>query len=502
MGVMQAVAAGGAVGSVAYNAGSVVMQGAYSNIRRALFGEAVKAVRNTLQTKEGTKSAENQQTPVASQPYGNLASVSPCVELPTLTEMPLYKIPPSLYADREFHCLSDIVQNATLYTGIEVTTTTTTLIPVTPLEWSGWVGNVMEYFRFYRARPRLILSFFTSPLIASRFSVNFTPTLPGTGLDAGYPLESFEVKGSVTKVFEIPWVALSPVLPVAETLGTVTLSCDAAPRPLTSGGVAKVFVLVHVALGPGAQFFSIRCPPKAAWVDPTPIPAASEPVAGQTQEITGHSSLREIARVEPDISFCRTPVIKAVSYMDETTTIEELMGRWNSSLLVRSSSFVPMRNDIQAAGYDSGAFPGFFNSWGDNVDAWAPCFTLWRGSREYRFATSTGAGFVAAMMSQDESSSYGNGLDFGNGTYAQPTGSEVVSQLRVPFLSRYLAVLAYTGVRNANSAPFAANSTLAYTDLIVYTSRSGPDFQVFHLNRLFPGAATYFGTAEPPPVPP
>lgn len=171
------------------------------------------------------------------------------------------------------------------------------------------------------------------------------------------------------------------------------------------------------------------------------------------------------------------------------------MSRWSDRNLPVNGSQPVFVNDINPTQVSRGTDMFRWNAWGDNVDKWAPCFTLWRGSRDFRAGKiSHNAGYaesvVAMAWSTTQSSS--NNLDTGNGAATQIVGTDSVIQIRSPFLSTYPACMATDDTINLYTAPIPTVTNVGIvsdgSNNSTYVSRAGPDFQVFHLNRLFPRA--------------
>ena len=462
---------------------SVVSQG-YTDLKKSLYSEVKESIKTAqkFEEKKDTKQkvSDNLQTPVYNSPFGNLNSLAPTSALQSMTEMPMWKIDPALYGDGENHTLADIVQNAvhlkTVSFGIN------DAVEYTGLSYeglTGYAGYISEHFRFARARPRIGLWFAFSPLMSARFQIKIG--IPGELFsdddDGSVARTSLLVKGSSFHVVEIPYNHQSPVISTQEPAFEMQLKLINKGEPTTSGNVPPIRVLFFTSMGPGAQFFSVKSPDLQNPLNPRV----------NLDLIEAHSSTREMNRAEPDICFTNGPLTQ-ISYMDSIDTIEELCSRWATQLapidyvensLIPPSSFVPsLGNEFRN------------NKYGDMVQHFAPLFTLWRGSRDFRYSLGGELAPSHRPTMSNEVTSVWSSQSMANGGFAITEDS--VIQFRIPCLTRYRAL------RGTFASEFDINpippSEILFPEKTTIFSRASPDFQLFHLNMLYRGydSNTYY----------
>lgn len=483
----------GAVATVA-NVGasvmtSVVTQG-YTDLKKAVYGEVKSRMQEKTAPKEkfqdqadsSQKASSNIQTPVYSAPYGNMNSLAPTTALQNMTEMPMWKINPSEFGDVENHSLSDIVQNAAYYDSHTFTAVGNTVGHSYAYErMGGYAGYISQHFRYARARIRVGMWFTFSPLMSARFQIRVASfgTLFLTESDSSLAMSTLLVKGSSFHIVELPYNFPSPVIPCDETSFTVEVKLISKGEPTTAGNVPPIRVHFFTSMGPNAQFFSVR------------HPTLQPPVPDPPLFIEAQASTREMNRAEPDIRFSDGP-LQQISYMDSVDTIEELCSRW-------STHMTPVKTVDNAPRVPSaGALPAgqeFMNAkYGDNVQHFIPLFALWRGSRDFRYAPGSTIPIESRPTMSTEGLSYYSSSSIANGGFI--VGDDQVVQVRVPFLTRFRALLG-TVASDADTTPLPlTNIGLASTDAVY--SRGSPDFQLFHLNGLYRGYDSQVYTNPPP----
>jgi len=471
---------------------------AYEGVQQRLFGGATtEPTETTANNRPTTTSKENSQTPVTIQPYGNVASLTPVAELQTLTEVGMSKIPAQEYGCTEFHLLKDLVTIPTLINNVvwSDSSGSSSYTLITMQGYAGWPWEIANHFRYYRGRYRIILDFATSPMIAARYHIRFNKA-GSTVLnnDSGVPTYSVEIKGSQRVVIETPWMSQSPVLSVEEAVGTLCVTQVQKPQPLTTGAPARVFMYIHMCYTEDTQFFSLRETPHEAWLYPLPV------------ALEGQAALREMRHLPVDFDI-GTGSLQPINYMDPVTTVEEIMSRWSTRYLPDSTGSTVtnvLDNSIDPSDEILPALLPFLNNqWGDNVDKMAPLFTVWRGSRDFRVsgalpeATSL-INQIYVTLAPDSLSSPGNGGDIGNGSLL--SDSNAIMQFRIPFLNKYMVSPATV----TTNPPIPVNSNAQFNNAnlnrSVVVSRAGPDFQVFHPNRLYAGSASYMTVASVPTI--
>jgi hypothetical protein len=450
---------------------SVVTQG-YADLKKALYGELKEVAKSTRQkfeekVNDKQKVSENIQTPVYQAPFGNLNSLAPTAALQTLTEMPMWKLDPGLYGDVENHSLADIVQNAVYHKTFSFTINGQTYTENLSYQGLlGYAGLISRHFRYARCRPRIGLWFSYSPLMSSRFQIRVSNfgTVPTNDGDSSTALSTLLVKGSSYHIIEIPYNHDSPVVPTDETAFTLDIKLISKGEPTTAGYVPLVNVVMFTSMGPNAQFFSVRNP---RLTEPPPPP----------EFIEAQTSTRTMSRAEPDICFTSGPLAQ-ISYMDSVDTVEELCSRWSTILMpLKTIANAPIPHNYY--GYPGVPFAN--NMYGSFPQHFIPLFALWRGSRDFRYVDNqTIAGSLRPTMSSTETFSSWSDISMGNGGFISSQTTPI--QIRVPFLTRYRALLPFGPTIDANPVP-PNNIFVGNDDTVV--SRAAPDFQLFHLNILY-----------------
>lgn len=483
---------GAIVGATQAVVSNFLTQG-YTDLKKAIYQEVKQKVTSNpeTKTKEENKPVEhvdksqnvcaNTQTPTYNAPWGNVNSFEPTHALQSMTEMPMTKMDPAILGDVEYHGLADLVQNATWEDAYVFQNTTARITTdITAANMSGYAGYISRHFRYFRGRPRIGFWFSCSPLMSARFLIRVGS--PGSiGAvdhdDASVAMHSLLIKGSSYHVLEVPWNHDSPIYPTDLVHSSFSIELISKGEPTTAGYDFEIRVLVFTSFGPGAQFFSVKSPNLS---QPPPI-------------IEGQSSTRDINRGEPDICFTQGP-LHPITYLDPVDSVETLCSRWATDLSRKKD----VANETAPRDTISYAWPNTYqnNLYGSFPQHFIPLYTTWRGSRDFRFIPNVNLSSVEkATMAGSEIVSTWSDLSIANGGFIITAATP--HQFRIPFLTRYKSLLSTPGAA-VETTP-VPTTALTLTDDTTVIARASPDFQLFHLNALYPGfKRTTFYEPGPP----
>ena len=432
---------------------------------------------NSLRTTQDGVPEENAAGGVKIAMFGNLNSIGGAPQIPSLCEFH----PRDIATHTSRTLLSKVTQTPSLIWAENFAIQNQTID--IPLRCFGSYGHlVANYFRYYRGTHRLGLHFYTHPLLSARFTVQiFYADIAVDENVTTIPTMNFLIKGSETKMLDVPFhknIAVLPTYPTtAGTVATVRIKMMREPSAFATGVTPYVFLAASLSSTEDAQFFSVRAAP------------------GNDLPVVIPQSLRSMHATQGEtlVSASTSPV----PWYPEITTVEELCQRWFARE-IRDEASNSARFDIipyalvPALTVSSADLP-----YGTPYDVFASIFALSRSSMEFKVSldpSKTGTlgptAFVA--MTNGTPLSYGvrNAFDPANGAHYTNVGQQSIVEYRAPFLSPYRAlnwgVLNEYPLSNVNavegvSQNFEEFKTTSGQQMLVF-ARACEDLQFTYIN--------------------
>lgn len=428
--------------------------------------------------------------------FGNMNSLQQQPQMANLTEFDeLRRIDSRVACGKGEHRLDDIVANGTLvHQATFDPSVQESIIPLDVNFMGLYHRSISQHFRYFRGRPSLVLHFCTSPLMAARFTIQWHPiTFPLlTEVTSDVPSHTVLVRGVKRVHIEIPFHHQNPITtPETTEFGFLRIIQTQAVTPFASGVTPQVFLVVTGAMK-HAQYFSLQCAK-----GPTKAPAAVVEEKEADEEDTvkvlrnklRFQSLRNIHRIEPEISFCISPHQKTDIYQ-EVETLEAVCKRWTRRELGLTPRDI---NSLMSPG--PLVLPTAARTddvYGDNLDKFQNYFALYRGGREFRVKPGLTSGAnpttIFVSMATPEPQVTEAARDPANGTHiiaSEVTLGEVrnVVEYVAPYLNRFKAtnpvlVEHYPEPVNTNMPDEVSETG---EPALVY-SRAAEDLQFFWLN--------------------
>lgn len=434
---------------------------------------------NPIETMADGVAEENAASGIKIAMYGNLNTIKPARQIATLGEF----VPADVGVNGSCTLLSDLVT----LPGLPLTAAFVAPgFSDIPLRLFGPYGRLISnYFRYYRGTHRVGLHFYTHPLLSGRFTVQIF--YEGTSSDVtstAVPTMNFLIKGSETKVIDVPYhrsTAVMPTLPLAEaTIATMRVTMTHAPTAFATGVTPFIYLAVSVSGTEDAQFFSIRASPG----NDLPIPPA----------MVEAQSLRKIHKVQGESLVAASTT--QVPWYPEITTVEQLCQRWFARE-IRNEASNQFRYDIIPYGFTTEVeIPEVDIMYGIPYDVFSTVFALSRASLEVKVALDPivvppAQQIASVAMTNGTPTSHGlrNAFDPGNGVHLTNVPQQSVVEYRAPFLSPYRALnrqlilnTPIVGVNNIEGVSHNFDDfTASPTQLPVY-ARTCTDVQFTHVN--------------------
>lgn len=409
--------------------------------------------------------------------YGNMNQITKNRQIPELSETCLQ----TPMFPRSMHKLADVAMCPVVvsYTSFN----TKGQAAVLSLTQLGWIQAVTEHFRLARMTYRVGLHFICHPLAAGRFQVQVFPTnaavyTPATN-STDVPTFNFLVKGSDSKMFDIPFHNDTFALDTQDRYGNLRVTMLEKPTQFTNGVDLVIGMLITVSAGNDAQFFSVRNLP-------------GKDLAAPTQVVNAHS-LRRMHSVPAEIAV-GVGCAPKVPYLPEVTTVEELAQRWSAR--IAAAAFVQSRYGPLPIAHRYGVDKtGSANQaiYGCKYDTIADWFYMTRSSIDIRveLVPTEGENTAYATMTDGvEIQSVGsrNAQDPANGgTYTKESQMPVL-EYRAPFISVWNAssagFISKVAQVNTNADKFVGTEPNSFKQNVY--ARAGEDVRFDHLNILPP----------------
>lgn len=158
--------------------------------------------------------------------------------------------------------LLDIMRRPTLIGVLTLPNTQPIDIPVTPYHLGTYTDYLLPMFKYWRGGQRLMIKFFTSPMISGRVKLTLFPAQVPVTANPSYgdvPQWIVSVKGSETWCVEIPYLQVTPWIVggadfIAPTLRVELVS--SLPKPFDKD--AQIFALVYLAAGSDFQVAGLQ----------------------------------------------------------------------------------------------------------------------------------------------------------------------------------------------------------------------------------------------------
>ena len=384
------------------------------------------------------------------------------------------------------------------------TTTPGSLLHITPIlggrrtgvlgadtPWS-WASYYSRYFRYYRGSHRIVLHFFTSPLVSAtyRVSINYymEPTNTEVAIDSTYevPGDTFIVKGSLTKMFEIPYHSNYPVIPAHSTYASLVVELIEPPSRASANDTTVFCVATHSVSD--LEFFSIQHGRPLTEVLPIPLEQIERDI--EEEEIVSEDVVEpqcDVRQLHAGPNTSPDPFNREVKYqptvMKSIDSLVTLMRRFDHNA---DSSGVP-KAIISLDTLDHPSTARDFE-WYSNFLTVSDPFAYISGSVENRVFYST----TTRQLKQVHVTNFLNnaGDRAANGYAATVVPDWPVLDFRTP----YLASVPYVARREVVSRPQnVADLVFDATDVSAVFVRAGPDFGLH-----WPNCLPTTGWAETP----
>lgn len=346
-----------------------------------------------------------------------------------------------------------------------------------------WLYFIRNCFRFWAGSVKVVLWFFTTPLVSARFKVSVSYSYVDSQAtapldDYSVPTKQFLVRGDHREELIIPYHAWVPCFENAganNIYGVLELYCIQRPNEVSAGNQGGIKVLATISGCDDNVLYSTR---HFYYPQTTGFQELDQPVIPSLTKV--QASLRQVHASPDGHNFGLGAPINYPDYMVPVKKLSELIGRYDDRP-GNDSSFLNIILPLSTIGVQA------IDPVVSNLDYIASAFAFRRGSMQFKL------GYVPEISGN--SYTFSNTLSptmnvvvsttdnrTANGQFVANTSIWSVADVTIPYLSCYHHLPVVNSIVTVENIQPLTDAPIGSLERVLV--RAGPDFQLSHPNIL------------------